>query len=243
MTSNSNGFGQWTEFQQLYDAGKWDEAIQWLRSHPPKDPDVSASYFHNLGTTLIRSGQYGLATAYLEKAAQIDPSNEAVEKNLEFARAKLSALIGESRLDPAASWVDLWAPRLPVYEISAAFSLLLLLGLVSVAGRYRRLRQAKAAWFSRGGALIFLSLLSLSLLGAVGAGLLSSPAATSLESEIVRSGPGERFLEIGRVETGMKLRTTGRVLPDEKDATKNWLQIRFSPGQVGWLKASGLLLL
>ena len=231
--------GDWNEFQNLYSSGQLEPALQWLKQHPSQ----TASFYYNQGTVLFRMGQFGQATAYLEKAHQLDPFNSAVEANLSLARGKLAGLIGENRVDPAGSWLDSVAPRLPTADLMSVVSVILIAAGLSLANRYRKNRMAQRTLMSAAGALSLGCLLLLFALGLVRSGTMTSPAAACLESQVVRSGPGDRFLELSRLETGAKVRLTGDTLSEEGNPTQVWRQVRYSPSAVGWVKASSLLLL
>ncbi len=231
--------GDWNEFQNLYTSGQLEPALQWLKQHPSQ----TSSFYYNQGTVLFRLGQFGQATAYLEKAHQLDPFNSAIETNLSLARGKLAALIGETRVDPAGSWLDAVVPRLPTGDLMSVVSVLLILACLALTNRYRKIRLARRTLVSAAGAVSLGCLIALISLGALRSGAMTSPAAACLESQVVRSGPGDRFLELSRLETGAKVRLTGDALSEEGNPTQVWRQIRFAPSAVGWVKASSLLLL
>jgi hypothetical protein len=69
----------------------------------------------------------------------------------------------------------------------------------------------------------------------------STPLAICAERNPVRSGPGDRFVEITQIEPGTKLRLTG---PRAEEKNEQWLQVRYAqPARIGWIRASSLLLL
>jgi hypothetical protein len=158
-------------------------------------------------------------------------------------------LIGESRLDPAAGPLRATLEDAPWNAIQLGLSALVLASALSVFLRYRserslaRLASARRSWVLGGtvASLLLTSVLSWSLSGAPGAG-----AAMALEAQIVRSGPGERFIDLGRVEAGARIRLTGRNIgtggtDGTEQTTEQWSQARFSPDGVGWVKSSLLL--
>ena len=67
-------------------------------------------------------------------------------------------------------------------------------------------------------------------------------AAGQLErAEVLRSGPGEAFLQLGKLEAGARVR-----VPDtaaREDAGVRWRQVRYGQTETAWIPESALLLL
>jgi tetratricopeptide (TPR) repeat protein len=225
------------QFQELYDAGKFEEALTTLSSQPAE----TAAYFYNVGTLNYRLGHLGKAVAYLEKASRLNGNDPDIEANLGLARASLGRTLGNDRLDPAATSLESAVEALPtgLVELGAGVTALAL-SILWLTG-YRRTRSARQTFLQP------LALAGLACLIVLGGGLLLKrttvlpQVAATLESQTIRSGPGDRFLEIGRVEAGVKLRLLG---PTAKAAqNETWNQVRYSREGIGWVRASTLLLL
>ena len=236
--ASADSWGSWSEAKTLYDAGKFEEALHALRSHP----DEGASYFYNLATVHLRLAQYGLAVAYLEKANRLRPHDPDVLHNLSLARAALVRLIGKERLDPASNWLETTLGEAPLTPARGLLGALALLMTLLVARSYRKTGRARQALLSTQGLTALAAF-------ALASGLLitqkvieSHPPATAIEPVAVRSGPGETYLELGRVEAGSRVRLLGQTAQDPKQQAL-WRQVRYSHSAVGWVPASSLLLL
>jgi tetratricopeptide (TPR) repeat protein len=230
----------WQESKVLFDAGKIEEALQKIKAHPSE----SASYYYNVGTLLFRSGLNGPAVAHLEKAYRLSPSDPQIRHNLEIARNSLIRLIGAEKLDPASTWDEKLADRLSRADarfLAAMFGLSSAIAWILSFLRVRSLRSTltrPAGLFGVTGLII----LSLSL----GAQRLAQtrPSATCVEQTVVRSGPGDSYLEIGRLEAGSNLRLlTMTDLATPNAGPGGWIQIRHTKGDIGWVRSSSLLLL
>jgi tetratricopeptide (TPR) repeat protein len=227
-----NGSSDWQEAKSLYEAGKFDEALQAFQTHP----NDTAQYFHNLGTVYYRVGQPGRALAYLEKANSLKPHDPETQHNLHLAQAAVGQLIGEARLDAASTGLESLADRVSLQEVRGALGLLGLLVAVLWLRAYWKTRNLKRTFLQPAG---FIGLLGFGLT----AGLYfterlaqSHPPAFAVERQVIRSGPGDQFAQLGQVEPGMKIRLLGPVDQD-------WRQVRYSTDGIGWIKASSLLLL
>ena len=237
------------DFQTLYNAGQYQEALSSLA-----EQSDTPERFYNLGTVYFQLNQPGLAVAYLEKAARLKPYDLDTRHNLQLAMNSFEKLIGPDRVDPSSGIVfrlaDQTALTIPVLDVGAALSVLALLFLSFTFMHYRKERQVRAVLQSKSGlagcTALFLALLCLGV-SALGHHF---PAAIVLSPQIVRSGPGDQFLELSRVETGMKLRAQDTPTQENPNTTASpeiWRQVRYSRSSetqgIGWVRASSLLLL
>ncbi len=62
--------------------------------------------------------------------------------------------------------------------------------------------------------------------------------AIALSRQPIRSGPGDRYIELAQVDAGTKLRLLGTAANDEE-----WLQVRYSTDGIGWVKAKDFLVI
>lgn len=253
--AQASEWGPWEDARALYDAGNYAGALEALKSRPVFD---SPSYFYNLGSVYFRMGELGSAMAYLEKAKRMNPQDPDIGHNLELVRQALTAKAGISRLDPASNWAEAAADHLPLEPVGGTVALILFLALVLSIRNYRKTRSSNTAGTPRAALVHALTrrsgLVSLFALLAMG-GLVaveslgeSAPPAVLLTSQVVRSGPGERFLDLATLQAGVKVRLTGRVTqesnaPEGNGQAELWRQVRYGADAVGWIKGSSLLLL
>lgn len=226
----------WTELRSLYDSGKLDDALLLLQKHPSQD----AAYYYNQGTLFLRTQRAGLAVPYLEKARRLNPLDGDIRHNLSLAQRAASHTLNSERQDAASNFIDRIADELSSAPARAAASLMVFALLLVSLKSYARSRSLKE-WLTQGvgplgafgliGLLVFC--LSPQLVGA-------RPLGYSLERQVIRSGPGEQFVDLGQLETGAELR-----IQDYTQTTGNtvWRQIRFTSDSVGWVQEAKVLIL
>ncbi len=198
-------YADWQDAKALYDAGKYQDAIQDLRSNPSEQ----AAYFHNLGTTFLKAGDLGRARAYLEKANYIKPHTPNIQRNLEITRTSLSRLIGANQLDPASSGIESLADRMSMDEVRGTLGLLALIVAFLWLRAYSKTRSIRRAILQPAGFCGLAGLALCLILYGTERIAASHPPAFCLERQTVRSGPGDRFIQLALVEAGTKLRLTG----------------------------------
>jgi len=241
-SSFAGDWGPWEEARALFDSGKFEEAIQSLRAHATED----ARYYYNLGTASFRAGKYGWAVAYLEKANSLRLHDSDTTHNLNLARNSLGQIIGRDRIDAASSWIETTTDQFSKDE------LLGILGLVGLGTvflwfraywRTRSVRKAlvqPAGWIGAAGLLICVALFAAQQAASL------NPAAVALDRQIIRSGPGDTYMELGQLEAGTKIRLLGmeqQAVSPAGGAPETWRQIRFSANSVGWIRGQQLLAL
>jgi hypothetical protein len=250
----------WQQASSHYQSGNFAEAFRDLQSQPSDD----ARYFYNLGTVLLRLGRLGHSLAYLEKANRMQRHDPMIQHNLQIARSSLGSVIGAGRLDPASTWAEEIADRVTLEEIRGALGLvgsILVLMWMRFYLRTRRLRKTllhPAAIIASAAFVITCGLYAAERLAE------SHPPAVLLERQTVRSGPGDHYLELAEIESGMKLRILGPIADSTTTAVSTlgssetmsganapaapkpgepWRQVRYSQDGIGWVRASSLLLL
>lgn len=242
----------WQEIKKLSDQGDLVQAAALLQTHPELE---SADYCYNFGTLQYRLKHFGEALAYLEKANRLRPHDRDIQTNLKLAQTEVARLIGQDSLDPSSRWSDQVASWLTPEEVQALTSLLGMLTLLLWIRNYLRTRNLAKSVVN------FPSWAALSTLGASAAlwtlqlWVESTPPVIALSRQVIRSGPGEQYMELGHVEAGSKLRLLGSSpSPDilaknsvetsaPQQQTDVWKQIRYSGNGVGWIRSSGLLIL
>lgn len=226
-------WGPWTEAKALFDSQKYEDAMRLLQSQPRYE----GAFYYNLGTVMLKLGRPGQALAYLEKANHLTRHDRDIQKNLSAARAALGKLIGEDQLDPASTWSERFSDNISLEEVRGALGLVAMILAFIWLRAYRSTRSLKKMIAQPAGAFVMVGL-------AICVGLyvshrLLDPGAICLERQAVRSGPGDRFLELGQIDAGVKVRMISSSRGTEPSDT--WYQVRFSPSSVGWIKSSGAL--
>jgi tetratricopeptide (TPR) repeat protein len=232
-------WGSWEQAKSLFDSGKYEEALESLKSHPSDE----ASYFYNLGTIYNKIGRVGTGVAYLEKANRLEPHDPAIQRNLSLARVELGRLIGHDHLDPASTWSERIADQVSLDEIRSTLGLLGSITLILWIRAYLRTRRLRKTLLQPAGVCAFIGFLITAGLYAMDRMAEAHPPAICIERQVVRSGPGNHFLELSQVEAGAKLRVLGPEAAAEGAPTEQWRQVRFSQDGIGWVRVASLLLL
>ncbi len=216
----------WEEIRSLDSQGQSEKVVELLKQTSPQ----GARDWYNLGTATLKAGKAGPARAYLEKAllenqAHPELPTPWIEKNLSIATVRLQDKIGTVAVREVRQWNEIVVeqPWFVPLEVTAGLACL-------VAGAVLLQRKTWMPW-----GLIPILFASLGLLDL--SARASSPAF-ALEDSVVRSGPGPKFLEMGRAEAGSPLRLTGETRNDGQDP---WVQVRFENLSLGWLPAASVL--
>jgi tetratricopeptide (TPR) repeat protein len=235
-------WGSWQQARTLFESGKFDAALSELQKYPTPD----ANFFYNVGTIYNRMGKIGVSVAYLEKANRLQPHDPAIQKNLQLARDDLGRLIGLDRLDPASTWAEGVADHVSLDEIRGTLGLLGSITLILWLQAYLRTRRLRKTLLQPAAVCTFVGFLITIGLYSVERMAEAHPPAACIERQVVRSGPGDRFLELSQLEAGSKLRVLGPIANAEAApgvVPEGWRQIRFSQEGIGWIRVSSLLLL
>ncbi len=237
--TQANSWADWNVARTHFETGNFASALEALAQHP--EPNTG-SYYHNLGTTYYRLGNYGLALANLEKANQIHPHHPDIQNNLAIARQALGQQIGFEKLDPGSSWLEQIADQISFDEVRATLGFLTL-GLILVWIRnYSRFRALPAALLHPASyiGLIAVGITFTTYMARLWAN--SYPCSILVARETIRSGPSERYQVLHEAETGSKLRVLGPSTSEE-NTQENWSQVRYASDAVGWVKSKSLLIL
>jgi len=194
----------------------------------------SADLYYNYANALFKAGYTGRAILYYERALRLDPSNEDVKYNLEFANLSKTDKI--DKIEPF--FVVAWyrnITNLMTSNIWAIISLILLFVTMTMFLTYRFgsvLALRKAAF-----ALTIVCLV-LSLLFAGHAfysrnSVMNSPEAIMMVgSETARSTPDESGTEVFVIHEGTKVKI--------KSTLAEWSEIQLEDGSVGWIRSNSV---
>jgi len=241
-STDPNNWAQWKEARELYQQGQYAEALKSLKAQA----GPGASYHYNLGIIYYRVNQLGNAVAHLEKANRLRPHDPDIQHNLLVARSALGKLVGESRLDAASTPLESFADNIPIDEMRGVLGLVVFVLTLFWIRSFAKTRSVRRTLLKPSGLIGIIALgIAMTLFAAQQLATVHPPAAC-IASQTIRSGPGENYLELARVEPGMKLRILGPASNTPgTDGTpgEEWKQIRYSAEGIGWIRTSSLLLL
>lgn len=108
LVLSGSTFAQQDEFEmgnKFYEDKDYSSAVRMYASALNQGYE-SASLYFNLGSAYFKSGDLGRATLYLMKAKRLDPSDEDITQNLEFARQFSRVQMEGVQLNPVYSFFE-----------------------------------------------------------------------------------------------------------------------------------------
>ena len=192
----------------------------------------NAALEYNLGNTYFRLGELGRAIMHYRRAQQLNPTDAALNANLDYARNRVEPYIKPSGTQQLMHRLTFWTTHT---SMPARFRLTLIASIAGWLGLMLRLR-----WRSR-------PLLTLSCLAIVVALANATSVAWQLHDEADRPPAvivnGEHPLRLGRGEgydpalnqplgPGVEL----RILNQRAD----WVEVQLPNDKTGWLPASAV---
>jgi hypothetical protein len=224
--------------KSLYERGKFEDILLLLK----KMPEENFRYYYNLGTIYYLLRKPGQGVAYLEKANRIKPHEPDVQNNLALAKTALAQAIGPENVDPSSNWVEHLADGVSLDEARAILGFLGLCVVLLWIRAYFSERSLRQALFNPAGSIgVFCFLITVGVYFAQRRAA-SMPPTICLEADMIRSGPGDSFLQLSEGVVGSKYRfMSSAQATGEKQ--EEWRQVRYSTHEVGWMRASSLLLL
>ena len=216
----------WNSAKTAFDEGRLQDALnQFLLLSPRDSRDAALSF--NIGNIYFRLGNPSTAIAYLERAHALSPRSAEIETALELSRQALLSQTGARDLDPSAHGYERVNQVAPLPVFAAVLALACCLSIWKAKANRTR------TWLATAFALAVASLAT----GALAVWTNLSHQAICAETTTLRSGPADSYLELSRLDAGIKVRDV------DLSAAPDWAQVRFGPGKIGWVKKSTLLLL
>jgi tetratricopeptide (TPR) repeat protein len=213
---------------QLYDAGKFSDAIAGYEKIEPK----TATLFFNLGNACFREGQIGKAVLNFERARRLSPRDPDILANLKFAQQKL----GVDELNaPTKAWqrflrsaIDSRTPgEWRAFELTGIWLAALAIGLSLW------LHRARTALMVVSVAAFAWSAAAAAALSYQAVGERAAPKAIILAKETAA-----RFAPLPDATIHFKL-GEGTAVSIYEDRGE-WLYVERADGQQGWVKRDAL---
>ena len=228
-TSASPVNSRMDEANKFYREGNYENAIEIYQSLI-NEGYLGVSLFYNTGNSFYRIGNIGKAILFYEKALKIDPSDEDVIHNLNFAH--LSTV---DRIQPLPRFFlfDWWEKLLGSFSSNGwAYTVFIFyLLMIIFIGAYffaRSVKQQKIFFFSGIGMLFILGLTISMLIVKVNREATLKSGVIIEQVVTVKSSPDPKSTDSFIVHEGLKVN-----LEDNLD---NWVKIRLADGKVGWIE-------
>lgn len=220
----------WNAAEQLYANKQYAEAANAYADM--FQYGESAALYYNYANALYKSNQIGLAILNYERALRLDPTNDDIRFNLEFANKMKTDKIEPLERFFFSEWLDelgrLFTSNQWAYASIISFVLTLIFLLLYLFGKKVWLR--KITFFSAIFILLF-SIISLVYAFQTKALIENNPAAIVLSGSVsVKSSPDESGTEVFVIHEGAKVNVLSTL--------SIWSEIRLADGNTGWLQTS-----
>lgn len=219
-----------------YSRGEYEKAIELYKSVIDNGYEAAELYY-NLGNTCYKSNKITYAILYYERAKLLDPFDEDIDYNLEMAE---KLVIDKIDIIPELfinTWikqtVDMFSTNMWAVISIVVFVIFLLLFSVFLYSRIILLKKI-SFWIGILALMVSITAFTFSYkqkenITNRNTAIIFTPAVT------VKSSPDDSGTDLFLIHEGTKITVT--------DALGEWVEIRLSDGNVGWLKASDLTLI
>lgn len=197
---------------------------------------ASAGLHYNLANSLVRLGRLGPAIVNYRRALRIEPGNERIQRNLDFARSRCQTPIPPAALSqfttPVFSWHFYTAFTTRLRFALAAY---VLFWLLSIAFRSLHYRASWTAWVKWPIALLSVALLASVAVDSYQRSHVTEGVLTS-DNVTLRKGYGENYdPQLDRpLSEGVEV----RIRETRRDVeNREWYYVELPDGKGGWLRA------
>lgn len=222
----------WKTAEQQYTDKQYDEAAETYRQL--LSFGSSAALHYNYANALFKSGEIGPAILNYERALRLDPNNEDIRFNLQYANNAKTDKIEELKpffMQQFSNSIErLMTSNQWAYTGIASFIITLTLALVYLFSKLRWLR--KTAFFT---ALVTLILTTASICYTFASKrhtLQRTEAIVMTGSSSVKSSPDESGTEVFVIHEGTKVSI--------RSTLGEWREIKIADGNLGWIPASDI---
>lgn len=215
-----------------YEQGRYGDAVglyENLLRYPIADPRVE----YNVANAQFRVGKLGQAILHYERARRLDPLDEDIAANLEFARAQCFDKMDAPALPVALAWVISFQNRVGPDRHAWLFLLLIWVLVALIAGCASRPHgwSARAGW-SAACLIAALAICGLSWHLTLDRLDGSRVAVIQVDAVDVLAGPGGKNAALFTVHEGLTL--------EIRAEREEWLQVSLPNGLSGWLPRGAL---
>lgn len=220
----------WKKAEELYAAKQYVEAAEVYADM--FQYGESAALYYNYANALYKSNQLGLAILNYERALRLDPTNEDVKFNLEFANKMKTDKIEPLERFFLSEWMESLGRLLTsnqwAYASIISFIVALVLVLLYLFGKKVWLR--KLSFFSALFLLVF-SIFTMVYAFQIKDYIENNPEAIVLAGSVsVKSSPDDSGTEVFVIHEGTKVNVLSTL--------STWSEVRLADGNVGWLQSS-----
>lgn len=222
----------WQTAEQQYTDKRYDEAAETYRQL--LSFGSSADLYYNYANALFKSGETGPAILYYERALRLNPTDEDIRFNLQYANNAKTDQIEEIKpffmKQFSLSIEQLMTSNEWAYTGIISFAVMLTLVLVYLFSKLRWLR--KSAFFTALFALL-LTVTSISYTFASKRRSLQHTDAIVMSGSVsVKSSPDASGTEVFVIHEGTKVSIRSTI--------GEWKEIKVADGNLGWIPAADI---
>ena len=224
----------WNDAGEAYVSGNYEQAsLSYERIL--KEYGESFEVYYNLGNAYFKQNMQGPARLNYERALRLDPGNEDILHNIEFAKAMQSDRIDEIKELVFTKWLDNAAGRFSpetwattIYALLAALLTLIMLFVFSSTTRTKKLSLLGACLLSLiMGASFFLGTRNRNLRTSNDQAIIYKPVVT------VKSAPDLSGADLFIIHEGLKVKVI--------ESQTGWIRIMLYDGKSqGWIPKESL---
>lgn len=192
----------------------------------------SAALYYNIANAYFKSEQIAKAILYYNRALRLDPSDEDIRHNLEYAEQQTRDSIERIPEFFLTEWMRSLRQTMggDVWTILSLVALALMLAMALVYLLAQRLSLRKAGFYMMA-VFALLFVLATAFAWSARSEMVGERDAIIMSSSVaVKSSPDRSSTELFVLHEGTKVRTG--------ESVDGWVEIRISDGRKGWIETS-----
>jgi len=222
----------WNDAAKAYSEKDYEGAVTIYQQLAQKGE--SAPLYYNYANALFKAGYTGRAILYYERALRLDPSNEDIKYNLEFANLSKTDKIDKVEPFFVVEWyrdlTNLMTSNMWANVSLVLFLLAMVMFLVYRFGKLLNLRKVAFSLF-----IVFIVFFVVTMGHAFYSKnrVVNNPEAILMAgSETARSTPDDSGTEVFVIHEGTKVKI--------KSSLSEWSEVQLEDGKVGWIRTSSV---
>ena len=196
----------------------------------------NAGLHYDLANTLVRLGQLGPAIVNYRRALRLEPGNEQIQRNLEFARSRCQSPIPPPPLSQFAATVFSWHHHTAFStRLSLALGGYVAFWVLMIVGRQFAYRATWLGWVKWPLAFLTLVLFASVAVDSYARAYVTEGVLTA-NDVVLRKGYGENYdPQLDRpLSEGVEV----RIRETRRDVeSRDWYYVELPDGKSGWLRA------
>lgn len=217
------------EANQLYEAGKYEEALGKYRQ---LEESVSHwKLFYNMGNCFYKLNRFVQAKIYYLRAERLKPFDESIQKNIEIVNKQFSDEILQEKPDFIAKVVKKIETAISLNFVSVVLVIAIVILNLFIFLLIKK-RKSRLLIYGVSFSLIIAILLFSYHVYRVKKQNLRDTAVIIQPDSTLRSGPGDTNTILFKVNPGIKVKII--------DKSRDWVQVTASKEIAGWIEENNI---